>query len=260
MEKKYTDDGKKVVVIWNLNNQQKIVQEVFIKDNWDEIPSWENFVVTSLHDSPLVSWKEKELIKLEERYNKESIKYKDLINDWYKKYKRISEEFKLKYEYVAKYLKNIDENTFNLVSDFITWDIEYIVYENYTWVEIIKYDEWCLNDSFGSLRLLSLFWRDDWNMDFRINTYGDWSWSNITIYAFKKYEDALQKATNIFSEKKYITLRDIEAANKLWIKISESQINKYKEREKEAIEKSIQYCNKSLKELDARLENIDNLW
>ena len=43
---KYTTDGKKVVVIGNLNSQEKIVQEVFIIND-AEIPSGENFVVTS---------------------------------------------------------------------------------------------------------------------------------------------------------------------------------------------------------------------
>jgi hypothetical protein len=51
---KYTSDGKKVVIIGNLNSQEKIVQEIFII-NGQEVPSGENFVVKSLHDFPAIS-------------------------------------------------------------------------------------------------------------------------------------------------------------------------------------------------------------
>ena len=56
-EIKYTSDGKKVAVIGRLNNQEQIVQEVFVVDG-SEIPSGEHFVVKSLHDVPVLSWKE----------------------------------------------------------------------------------------------------------------------------------------------------------------------------------------------------------
>ncbi len=39
---KYTTDGKKVVVLGNLNSQEKIVQEVFVVDG-SEIPSGEDY-------------------------------------------------------------------------------------------------------------------------------------------------------------------------------------------------------------------------
>lgn len=48
---KYTDDGKKVLVVGKLNAQQTIVQEIFVSAG-QEIPSGENFVVKSLHDAP----------------------------------------------------------------------------------------------------------------------------------------------------------------------------------------------------------------
>src|SRR6476659_8101217 len=41
---KYTDDGKKVMVVGKLNAQQTIVQEIFVSAG-QEIPSGENFVV-----------------------------------------------------------------------------------------------------------------------------------------------------------------------------------------------------------------------
>ena len=66
---KYTTDGKKVVVLGNLNSQEKIVQEVFVVDG-SEIPSGEHFIVKSLHDATAISWKEKRLQEIEEKYDK----------------------------------------------------------------------------------------------------------------------------------------------------------------------------------------------
>lgn len=67
---KYTTDGRKVVVIGDLNQTEKIVQEIFVTKDGDEIPSGERFVVKSLLDAPAKSWKEQELIKLEARFEK----------------------------------------------------------------------------------------------------------------------------------------------------------------------------------------------
>ena len=60
---KYTNDGKKVLIVGKLNSQETIVQEIFVSAG-QEIPSGENFVVKSLHDAPAESWKEKNLREL----------------------------------------------------------------------------------------------------------------------------------------------------------------------------------------------------
>lgn len=44
-EIKYTTCGKKVVVIGDLNQTEKIVQEIFVTNDGAEIPSGERFVV-----------------------------------------------------------------------------------------------------------------------------------------------------------------------------------------------------------------------
>jgi len=46
MQTKYTNDGKKVGIVGKLNAEQTIVQEIFITESGQEIPSGENFVVT----------------------------------------------------------------------------------------------------------------------------------------------------------------------------------------------------------------------
>ena len=65
---KYTTDGKKVVVIGDLNQTEKIVQEIFVTKDGDEVPSGERFVVKSLLDEPAKSWKEIKLEQIEKDY------------------------------------------------------------------------------------------------------------------------------------------------------------------------------------------------
>ena len=64
MDFKYLTDGRKVIVVGKLNNQDTIVQEIFVTKDGSEIPSGENFVVKSLHDEPVESWKKKENVSL----------------------------------------------------------------------------------------------------------------------------------------------------------------------------------------------------
>ena len=77
---KYTTDGRKVVIIGDLNQTEKIVQEIFVTEDGAEIPSGERFVVKSLLDTPAKSWKEKNIADLEARYEKDKKYWEDKIN------------------------------------------------------------------------------------------------------------------------------------------------------------------------------------
>ena len=96
---KYTTDGKKVVVIGDLNQTEKIVQEVFVTKDGCEIPSGERFVVKSLLDKPAISWKEKTLNDLE-------LKYKSQKEYWDKEISKLDSEKRL----VSKQLKQVIQN------------------------------------------------------------------------------------------------------------------------------------------------------
>lgn len=56
MEIKFFFDGCKVVVVGVLNNQEMIVQEVFVMQQGDEISGGECFVVKSLYDQLVELW------------------------------------------------------------------------------------------------------------------------------------------------------------------------------------------------------------
>jgi len=63
---KYTASGNKVIVVGKLNNQETIVQKIFVSEG-NEIPAGENFIVKTLLDAPAETWKEK---KMKERFDK----------------------------------------------------------------------------------------------------------------------------------------------------------------------------------------------
>lgn len=86
MNIKYTTDGKKVVVLGDLNSNEKIVQEIFITPSGNELPGGENFVVKSLLDEPAKSWKEEEIAKLEKRYNDRKREIQRDMDDLEEKY------------------------------------------------------------------------------------------------------------------------------------------------------------------------------
>ncbi|HEN3351269.1 TPA: hypothetical protein ACKBO6_004487, partial [Yersinia enterocolitica] len=65
METKFLSDGRKVVIVGQLNNQETIVQEVFVTAAGDELPGGERFVVKSLHDVPVESYLSKEKARQE---------------------------------------------------------------------------------------------------------------------------------------------------------------------------------------------------
>ena len=81
-ELKYLSDGRKVSVIGKINKTEYIVQEVFITESGDEIPSGENFTAKSLHDAPVLSWKENEAKKVESRYEKANNEIKVIEIFW----------------------------------------------------------------------------------------------------------------------------------------------------------------------------------
>ena len=130
MELKYANDGKKVAVIGKLNAQESIVQEIFVI-NEQEIPSGENFVAKSLHDSPAISWKEKEerrieinLNQLKKDYEKAENDHRRLMLDLCNKSSAIKDHMR----YVNSLLAtDIDPDVLNTLTNFLSGDIKYIV-------------------------------------------------------------------------------------------------------------------------------------
>lgn len=225
MEIKYTSNGKKVVVIGNLNSQEKIVQEIFIVNNV-EVPSGENFVVKSLHDAPAISWEEKHLKEIKDNYESKSKQYNDQLERLNKEYRTKTAELRHKLEYAGAVLKNASPESFQTFVDVLTGNIKWVVVTGYI-PELLEWDKFhkMYEDKF---RLLSIYGRDNGSFTYAKGSYSDYSGSSDNFTPFSNYEDAL----TVFKEevlKRGVNDKTLELATKFNIVFPEAQIAAYKE-------------------------------
>lgn len=260
-EYKYTTDGKKVIVVGNLNSQEKIVQEIFIS-NGNEFPSGENFVVKSLHDTPVVSWKETKLKELEARYEKDQkhwdLQIEKLNNDRSLAYDSLSarvkwlrniakepreEEFKKVVNQIADFLSNTEKWVFT--SDYSDWYLEKFNEEGVNYL-IDRYESSYGRRRFDSMRLLSLYGRSDGSLVFRINDYSDGSGSDKDVLFFKSKEEGMEFIQNKFDELEKYSDSALKISEKFKLKLDDEKFNAYKSNKKDSIERQV-------KELEDRL-------
>lgn len=252
---KYTTDGKKVVVIGDLNQTDKIVQEIFVTENGDEIPQGERFIEKNLLDTPMKSWKEKQLEKLEQEFNKAE-------KEWYEKIKRIKNEKSNIYKSLSdrvNWLKGVAktgnkefEKAINIVADFLS-DAE-------KWVLIKKYGVWDLflfnedncnafieknETEYGerryiNMRLLSLYGESNGNFSFRISQYGDGSGIfNDDVMFFRTKGEAIAFIQKQFDKREYYTESDIQLSKKFNLNVCKDKLNAFKSKKNTEIEEKI---------------------
>lgn len=261
-EIKYTNDGKKVVVLGNLNSQEKIVQEVFVVDG-TEIPSGEHFVVKSLHDSPSISWKEKNLIDIEEKYNKtytqKSKEYDKLCDEFYFKTRVVKE----KLSFLSKLETNLSESKFEQFINFVSGDFKFIVVERYGYLEISDFDSTVATKNYGrfeSLRLLSIFGKTNGELCYKMNDYYDGSGSWITVYPCKTMESAIKIVNERFSSLIEGGLTDslLKMADKYNIEIPIDKMKEYKLKKKNYINENIRNVQQQMEKLKQDLSNYED--
>jgi hypothetical protein len=262
-EYKYTTDGKKVIVVGNLNSQEKIVQEIFIV-NGNEIPSGENFVAKSLHDAPAISWKEEQLKNLEARYDKDR-------KEWDSKIDKLNKEKRFVYDSLServKWLRNIAKEpreaefkkVINQIADFLTDSEKWVLVRNYSEWDLFKFNEDETNSfldrcdrsygrlDFDSMRLLSLFGKADGSLVFRINEYSDGSGSDSRVLFFKSEKEALEFIQKDFDNIKEYNSYHLETAKKFNLKIDPSKAKTF-------IENSTKSFDKTIKEYEKNIAN-----
>ena len=149
---KYTTDGKKVVVIGDLNQSEKIVQEIFVTEDGCEIPSGERFVVKSLLDSPSVSWKEKSLKDLEIKYESQKKYWDAQINQLNDEKRIVSTQLRQIVNNIKSNIKNDSLiNVINGIESFLCADKMYILANDYRKFIIKEFN--AESDSFFASRL-----------------------------------------------------------------------------------------------------------
>lgn len=262
-QKYYTSDNKKVVVIDKLNSQETIVQEIFIS-NGKEILSGEKFVVKDLYDSPIISWKEKELIKIENMYSKR----KDEID---KDLEKLNKEHKKKQIVLKKLIKASSLNDFNIepfktLIDFMAGDITHVVLQKYTGYKIITFEELVSQQSGhdrDEIKLISLFGKSDCDFEWKINSYSDGSGTYEHIYPCNSFEEAKNKLNNIIKleiDERIINIYMLKAKEDYNLKYPlVSHTKKYYKKQILTIKKSIGVEKKKIKNNENKIYEIKKL-
>ena len=237
---KYTTDGKKVVVIGDLNQSEKIVQEIFVTEDGCEIPSGERFVVKSLLDSPSVPWKEKSLKELEQKYESQK-KY------WDAQINQLNDEKRIVSNQLRQIVKNIKSaiNNDSLIKAidgielFLCADKMYVLANDYRKFIIkefnadsddffaSRYDNSYGRKEFDSLRLVSLYGRSDGDLCWQIGEYADYSGSFKEFLFFKSEKECVEKMQEIVDSTIQYGARELIAEKEFGIKLDDLKVKTY---------------------------------
>jgi hypothetical protein len=251
MKTKYTTDNRKVAIIGKLN-KQFIVQEIFISEG-KEIPSGENFIVTSLHNSPVVSWREKEIKRWETTHDRERDEYERLSRELSIKRSLL----RAKIEYAAKALKNVSPESFVKVVNFLTGNFTHVVIKHYSVPMLLTWKEFFRASDFNpsKLRLLSLFGEDDGSLCFRLHQYYDGSGNAEIFTPFTNYEDALSKF--IESVKTYPISQEIIGLSKTYgIELDVQKVSEWRDSKTQNLKREISSKSMLISKLETELEAL----
>lgn len=272
---KYTTDGRKVVVIGDLNQTEKIVQEIFVTKDGDEIPSGERFVVKSLLDAPSKSWKEQELIKLEARFEKERKEWEDEI-------KKVQAEKELVYKSLSarvKWLKQVAKQPHPEALRKVVETLALFLSNSDIWVFYADYSTWCLEkyDQEGfsrihdnvdrdyyrtrleNMKLVSLFGMTDGDFQFKISQYSDGSGSSNDVEYFKSKEDALIYIQNRFDSIQSYNDNHLKIAEKFNLKINDTKLSAFRSNKKQSILENIEKAEQTLLNYKQSLDDLEAL-
>ena len=263
---KYTDDGKKVLVVGKLNAQQTIVQEIFVSAG-QEIPSGENFVVKSLHDAPAESWKEKNLRELEARYEKDRKNLDRQIEDQEKRLAMVRDKAKAHADVLLSFVKNSDEGQIETLKLFMAGQITHLFVAGYS-PEIISWadgnkaydlDSWHGRTKLEGIKLVSLMGKSDGDLAYRLHEYRDGSGSSKQIHPATSYEGALAMAqakldedgaAYLLADRSHFNLSDWEKIE--GISIPQAVRDKYSAAENKQRLDRIETLRKQLADLEAQ--------
>jgi hypothetical protein len=266
---KYLADGRKVIVIGQLNNIETIVQEIFINDAGDEIPSGERFVVKSLHDSPVISWQAKEVARLD--------KWLQEIKDGIEKAKREEKEALNQLKAIKSLLAKSKglEAAFTpehveRIAAFMTGQIEYLLVESYEIKppvkmidKIIQWDSgWGRSErSYEDIKLISVLGKSNCELGYKIHKYSDGSGSSDTVYPCLSLDEAKEKIKEralSLIEVDRLSEKDFEVCKSMGIEFDEDALNKYNAHRAIKIAESKKCLLKDLAKLQESLAALEN--
>lgn len=268
---KYTTDGKKVVVIGDLNQTEKIVQEIFVTDDGAEIPSGERFVVKSLLDEPAKTWKEQNLANLESRYDKDS-------KEWEFKIEQLNSQKRNAYESLSarvKWLKQVAKqphpdklkSVIETLALFLSNEDKWVLVRNYGGWKFERFnEEGCnnlldSNDSYGrgrfdSMRLLSLYGGSNGDFSYKVDGYSDGSGSGDTVLFFKSEQEGIDFMQREFDALESYRDTHLKDAKKYGLELDNNTLLKYKQKVADNLKKDIEHSLAKLAKERLALENV----
>lgn len=270
METKFLSDGRKVVVVGALNNQETIVQEIFITQQGDEIPGGERFVVKSLHDTPVESYLSKE----KARYEAAIKKAKDEIESVNREIKATKNKLSLyrdNIKQVKAFVEHIDEADLSYFADVMTGRMNYAVKGSYRVPSIEEFSEYMSvinnyygNSSYEGMKMLSVLGNSDGNIALRANQWGDGSGSYDEVKFFETYEEArdhVKQCVLNLLEEDCLRIEEFRSCQNMGIEFSHEEMllirNKLHDGCNKAIENLSATFMKQKEKIDSDKEFID---
>lgn len=201
---KYLSDGRKVALVGKLNNEEWIVQEVFVTEAGDEIPSGERFTAKSLHDAPVESWKDRDMKKKEARLKDLERQY-DQIQDSMRRAKIDAQVASDIRKSVTAMANNVNAESLKALEQFLCGEIRWLVREaDYSFYlpepfdsAIQDTDSWGGRRRYEGLKLMSLFGKANGDLGFGINRYRDGSGDYSMVRPFDSFESASRHCISV---------------------------------------------------------------
>jgi len=265
MDCKYLSDGRKVVVVGALNNQETIVQEIFVAKNGDEIPGGERFVVKSLHDQPVKSYKEKAAEKAEQQEAECRAKIERLNIEERALRMQIAARKDI-FKSSTRLASILNEQELDRLAMFMSGDIEYVVINSYAirnpvkFIDIIQdIDRLGYSVRYEGLKLISMLGSSEGDISYRINQYRDGSGGWDEIVPFSSHEQAVKYLAKRACEKimqDRLSPDEYKTCLALGIVFDRTHADKYLEKQSEAAKKRLEDLEKQSRKIRVEMEAL----
>ena len=183
MNTKFLKDGRKVAVVGQINQQEFIVQEIYITEGGDEIPQGEKFTTKTLLDAPRETYQAREERRIKDRVATVE-RERDRIEKDIAAIKGKLQGYRAMFAQVKKLAEAMPSQDFNVLCGVMSGTIKWVSAIHYGDPVLLPFDEALFrweNDyghrSFGMIRLVSLMGKSDGATCYRIHDYSDGSGS-----------------------------------------------------------------------------------
>ena len=248
---KYTEDNKKVRIIYNIDQEQVVAQEVRTSGR-KEILFGDSFVckLSSLYDEPVLSYEQKRKIQLQKRWEKERENLETYIKNARDRLTREQQALNSRISYISRAATKIEKDVIERAANILCGKVKYIAeYDYHHGPKITDFEEYFLNNPSQydkGLKLITLFGQDDGSMTFKIGEYSDGSGYNKEVFFCNTIEEAREKLTEYMKTRKQLSSNDIISAEKYEIILDKDKVIEQINREILCIESEIERSRRTV--------------